>query len=251
MLTPLGDWKMKPTKFTVLSMALTLALVLGALALAMPAKAQSTSAETVIISNEFPGNAIIILGNTYYQTNPNVYDTLVAIKSNAQPSISNVLTDSFMSTLAACPSSSQIFTTPIASYGRYNAIAVSTDGTVQDYGITYTGSSFKASDSVSVMDTQVSGVGAFRVVYNSTSAALANFGLGNTTYNVFAIIYMPAAYTSPSASASSSTAPTATSTHSATPSASPSVPEFPAAAIAVVAVITFSAVVIAKKRKLF
>lgn len=250
MLTPCGDWKMKPTKFTVLSMALTLALVLGALALAMPAKAQSTSAETVIISNEFPGNAIIILGNTYYKTNPNVYDTLVAIKSNAQPSISNVLTDSFMSTLAACPSSSQIFTTPIASYGRYNSIAVSTDGTVQDY-VTYTGSSFKASDSVSVMDTQVSGVGAFRVVYNSTSAALANFQWGNTTYNVFAIIYMPAAYTSPSASASTSTAPTATSTHSATPSASPSAPEFPAAAIAAVAVTTFSAVVIAKKRKLF
>ena len=54
---------MKATRKLLFSIALILTFVLSMPILLQPAKAQSTSAQTVILSNEYPGNALIILQN--------------------------------------------------------------------------------------------------------------------------------------------------------------------------------------------
>lgn len=231
---------MKTSRKILFSVTLILAaFVLSMPLLVLPAKAQSTSAQTIILSNEYPGNALFALQNAGYNSFT-VFQLLQKIVSDSNPSLGNIIPSSFMQTLQNAPASSKVLTKHLSDYGDYNAIAISTDGTVQT--VTYQGSTYLNTQGALSLDTQISGVGTFRAVYASTQTPLTTFTPNNVTYNVFAILYMP------SRSSSSSTP---TPTHPVgTTQPTPSAPEFSAIAIIPLAAIALSALIIAKSKKL-
>ena len=165
---------------------------------------------------------------------------LQKIVSDSNPSLGNIIPSSFMQTLQNAPASSNVLTKHLSNYGDYNAMAISTDGTVQT--VAYEGSSYLNAQGTLSLDTQISGVGTFRAVYASTQTPLTTFTPNNVTYNVFAIIYMPSAL-----SASSTVAPT---NAVGTTQPTPSTPEFPTIAIIPLAAMALSALIIAKSKKL-
>jgi hypothetical protein len=231
---------MKTQRKILFSVALILSVfVLSMPIFVLPAKAQSTSAQTIILSNEYPGNALMILQNAGYN-NYTVFQLLQKIVSDSNPSLGNIVTSSFMQTLQNAPASSNVFTKTLHNYGDYNAIAISTDGTV--HTVAYEGSTYLNAQGTLSLDTQVSSVGDFRAVYSSTQMPLTTFVLGDVTYNVFAILYIPSRVSS-----SSTPAPTQPI---GTTQPTPSVPEFPLIAIIPLAAIAFSALIIAKNKKI-
>jgi hypothetical protein len=231
---------MKTKRKILFSVALILAVfVLSMPLLVQPAKAQSTSAQTVILSNEYPGNALMVLQNAGYN-NYTVFQLLQKIVSDSNPSLGNIVPSSFMQALQNAPASSNVLTKHLSNYGDYNAIAISTDGTVQT--VAYEGSTYLNAQGALSLGTQISGVGNFRAVYASTQMPLTTFVFNDVTYNVFAILYMPSRL-----DASSSATPTnAIGTTQPTPYA----PEFPVLAVIPLAAIALSALIIAKSKKL-
>jgi hypothetical protein len=231
---------MKISRKILFSITLILTFVLSMPIIVQPAKAQSTSAQTVILSNEYPGNSLFALQNAGYNSYT-VFQLLQKIVSDSNPSLGNIIPSSFMQALQNAPASSKVLTKHLSDYGDYNAIAISSDGTVQT--VAYQGSSYLNAQGALSLDTQVSGVGrSFRAVYASTQTPLTTFAFNDVTYNVFAILYMPS-----TVSSSSTPAPTnAVGTNQPTPSA----PEFPTIAIIPLAAIALSALIIAKRKKL-
>jgi hypothetical protein len=231
---------MKTTSKIFFSVALILvAFVLSMPILVLPAKAQSTSVQTVILSNEYPGNALFALQNAGYNSYT-VFQLIQKIVSDSNPSLGSIVPSSFLQALQNAPGSSQVLTKTLHDYGDYNAIAISSDGTVQT--VAYEGSSYLNAQGTLSLDTQISGVGNFRAVYSSTQMPLTTFAFNDVNYNVFAILYMPSEL-----SASSTVAPTnAVGATQPTPSA----PEFPAITIIPLAAIALSALIIAKSKKL-
>lgn len=207
--------------------------------LVLPAKAQSTSAQTIILSNEYPGNALFALQNAGYNSYT-VFQLLQKIVSDSNPSLGSIVSSSFLQALQNAPASSKVLTKHLSDYGDYNAIAISTDGTVQT--VAYEGSSYLNAQGALSFGTQISGVGNFRAVYASTQTPLTTFTPNNVTYNVFAILYMPSEL-----SASSTVVPT---NAVGTTQPTPSVPEFSAIAIIPLAAIALSALIIAKSKKI-
>jgi hypothetical protein len=232
---------MKTKRKILFSVALILAAsVLCMPILSLPAKAQSTSAQTLILSNEYPGNTFIILQNEGYSSYT-ILQLLQKIVTDSNPSLGNVVPSSFIQALQNAPASSEVLTKTLHDYADYNAMAISTDGTVQT--VAYEGSSSLNTQGTLSLDTQVSGIDhTFRAVYASTDSPLTTFTPNNVTYNVFAILYMPSREIS-----SVTTTPTnAIGTTHPTPSA----PEFPVIAIIPLAAIALSALIITKKKKL-
>lgn len=175
----------------------------------------NTTQTSVILSNEGPGYGITALINAGYGT-MSPYATIITMRDSANPSIASITTDSFFAALSSCPASSEIFTTQLTDYSAATAIAISTDGSVQTvnvYGATYQGSAGS-----STLDTDISGVGSFRAVYNSTSTPLTSWtntsGGNTTTYNVMAILWNP---TEPSPSPTPTPSPSPTPNPSSMP----------------------------------
>jgi hypothetical protein len=231
---------MKITRKILFSAALILTFVLSMPILVLPAKAQSTSAQTVILSNEYPGNALMIMQNAGYN-NYTILQLLQKIVSDSNPSLGDIIPSSFLEALQNAPASSNVLTKHLVNYGDYNAIAISTDGTVQT--VAYQGSTYLNAQGTLSLDTQVSGVGrSFRAVYTSTQTPLTTFVFADTTYNVFAILYMPSKL---------DVSPTVIPTHAVgTTQPTPTAPEFSAIAIIPLAAIALSALIIAKRKKL-
>jgi len=92
-----------------------------------------------ILSNEDGGliNQLVAAGYGDY----NLYQALVAIQGDTDPSVAEIITDQFLATLNSNPASSAIFTHKLSEYtGPGVAVAISTDGTVQTAASTkYTG----------------------------------------------------------------------------------------------------------------
>jgi hypothetical protein len=232
---------MKTKRKILFSVALLLAVfVLSMPILVLPAKAQSTSAQTVILSNEYPGNALFALQNAGYN-GYTVFQLLQKIVSDSNPSLGNIVSSSFLQALQNAPASSQVLTKHLSNYGDYNAIAISTDGSVQT--VAYEGSSYLNAQGALSLDTQISGVGSFRSVYSSTQMPLTTFVFNDVTYNVFAILYMPSRL-------SSSSTPAPTNSVGTTTQPTPYAPEFPVLAVIPLAAIALSALIMAKSKKL-
>jgi hypothetical protein len=215
-------------------------MLLGIIAFAYPVRAVNVDVnqDAFVLSNEAPGYGISALVNAGYG-NMNLYQTLVQIADDSNPSVSSILTPQFMQTLRNAPASAQIFTTKLKDVNSQGAaIGVSTDGTFLTNGVivglavNYTtltsgdifGSTYQGKPGITSLDTVVSGVGSFRLVYNS-SGPLTSWIINGplegmtTTYNIFGILYVPSAATN------ASTSPSPTSTTQPTPT--PSVPELP------------------------
>jgi hypothetical protein len=216
-------------KTVLLVFTLTFVLVFGITAVALPVNAQSTSVQTIVLSNEQVG--LMLLGNKGYVT-LSIYDTLVKLKTDSNPSLSDVISSQFLETLHSLPSSSQIFTKTLGNYEDWNAVAISSDGSVQ--AVTYKGSTYLNAPGTSKLDTQISNVANFRAIYSSSQTPIASFTNGNTTCNIFAILYIPS--------------DAATVTPTSTSSPVPSTPEFPSIILLPLALTMLFAVVLVKRK---
>jgi hypothetical protein len=225
---------LKTAKTIFFVFTLTFVLVFGITAVALPVKAQSTSVQTIVLSNEQIG--LMLLGNKGYVT-LSIYDTLVKLQTDSNPSLSGVISSQFLETLHSLPSSSQIFTKTLGNYEDWWAIAISTDGSVQT--VSYQGSTYLNAPGTSKLDTQISNVANFRAIYSSSQTPIASFTKGNTTYNIFAILYIPsdAAAVTPTISNPASTS-----------SPVPSTPEFPSIILLPLALTMLFAVVLIKRK---
>jgi hypothetical protein len=223
-------------KTKVLSFTIILAFILSITVIALPASAQSTSVQTVVLSNE--EIAMMKMQNAGWG-NYTIYQTLEWMVRESNPSLGNILTSSFLQTLQNTPASSQVLTKQLKDYADWNAIAISTDGSVRT--VAYEGSSYYSKQGTSSLDTQLSGVGNFRAVYSSSQTPITTFTAGSTTYNIFAILYIPATST-----ASTTPLPTqAIGTTQPTPTA----PEFPVLSIVPVMLALLFVAVILKQKK--
>ena len=171
-----------------------LALVLAAL----PAMAQTNG----FVLAEGPGKLVDSLVAAGYG-NMNLYQTLVQIDKDTNPSVMGVLTPTFLQTLKACPVNSTIFTTQLSSYAG-SGVVINANGTAASVG-NLQASSYNGLVGTATLATDISGVG-HAVVVSSTTAApvevLATDGSRNyttcsvsnpgpTCITVFAMIYAP------------------------------------------------------------
>jgi hypothetical protein len=199
---------------------------------------------TFVLSNEASGYAISALVNSGY-ANYSLYDTLLAIRADADPSVSGILSDAFLSTLGNAPVSSKIFTTQLKDVNSQGAtIGINTDGTILTNGVimgivnftTLTngdifGSTYQGKQGITSLDTVVSSVGSFQLVYNS-SGSLTSWTINGplagmtTIYNIIGILYEPLSSASPSPISTStptaSSNPTQTQNPTTNPSSTPS-----------------------------
>ena len=225
---------MKTAKTVLFIFTLTFVLVFSITTLALPVNAQSTSVQTIVLSNEQIG--LMLLGNKGYVT-LSIYDTLVKLQTESNPSLAGIISSQFLETLHSLPSSSQIFTKTLGNYEDWNAIAISTDGSVQT--VSYQGSTYLNAPGTSKLDTQISNVANFRAIYSSSQTPIVSFTNGNTTYNVFAILYLP--------SDAATINPTATSPQVTN---APTTPEFPSIILLPLALAMLFAVALIKRKSL-
>lgn len=143
---------------------------------------------TFVLSNEGNNGLISKLVNAGYGSG-NLYQVLVDIAADTNPSVSAVLTPAFLATLQSCPPSSQIFTTTLSSYNSPGtAIAISTDCTLQTVSIL--GATYSGQAGTATLVTNMSGVGPANFTYSTTSSPLTSWTttvLVDPTYGVFAI----------------------------------------------------------------
>jgi hypothetical protein len=269
---------MKAKIWKFIGFSLIVVMFLGIVAYAYPVKAINVNVNqhTFVLSNEAPGYAISLLVNAGY-ANYSLYDTLLAIRADADPSVSSILTDAFLSTVGNAPASAQVFTTKLKDVNSQGAtIGISTDGTFLTNGVivglavNYTtltsgdifGSTYQGKQGITSLDTVVSGAGSFRLVYNS-SGPLTSWTVNGplagmtTTYNVFGILYEPSSSASQSPSPTSTSTPTAASNPTQTPgpTQTPAPSSFPVeyiyaiVAVIVIIVTAISAYTYTKRKK--
>lgn len=127
---------------------IAIALVLAAL------PAQAATYQTFVLSNEGANGLVTQLVNAGYGGEV-LYDALVSVQLDTNPSVSPVLTDAFLNALAAAPASSQVITTKLSSLNVPGAsYAISTDGTVQVVSIF--GASYQGKSGISTLVSDVS-----------------------------------------------------------------------------------------------
>jgi len=178
--------------------------------------------------------------------NMNIYDTLQQILEDSNPSYASILTPSFLKALHDCPASSDIFTKKIQDCSQWMSIVIGTDGRVQ--ASQFTGATYLNAQGTSSLDTQISGKYEtlnFRAIYSTTQTPITTFDADmttyNTTYNIFAILYIPSA---------STTGTTATPTQTiGTTQPTPTTPEFPTIAIIPIALALLFTAVLLKQKK--
>jgi hypothetical protein len=149
------------------------------------------TSDTFILSDEEPGNLITKLVNTGYGTY-NIYQALLQIQADANPSVAGIITPAFLSAFASCPAGSQIFTAKLNDFPAGSSLAISTDGTVQTVKVH--ANDFYNKPGVSALLSSISGVGDTYFVHLGSQTSTAEFNtpltswtVGGTTYNVFTI----------------------------------------------------------------
>jgi hypothetical protein len=147
--------------------------------------------DTFVLSDEAPGHLISRLVNAGYG-NYNLYDTLVAIQADTNPSVAGIITPTFLAALQNAPAGAQIFTMLLKNIPTGASIGISTDGTVRTVNIyAY---SFYNKTGTSTLFSNISGVGnAYFVHSNDQNTPLTSLTVDGplpgmtTTYNPFAI----------------------------------------------------------------
>jgi hypothetical protein len=165
-------------------------------ALAFPPRAASvvnviTSFDTFVLSNEGSNGFVTQLMAGGYG-NANLYDALVAIANNTNPSVAGIITPAFIATLASLAASSAIFQTQLKNFSvGSHGLAVSTDGTVQVVNIS--GAAYNGQSGTATLSASVAGVGSATFVYSTTfdSPPVTSFTSGGSTYRVIGIAYAP------------------------------------------------------------
>jgi len=88
-----------------------------------------TDSKSFVLSNEAAGYFITELINAGYGSY-SLYDALVVIQALSDPSVSGIITDAFLATLAQSPAGSEVFTTRLRDVTG-TSIAINDDGTAQ------------------------------------------------------------------------------------------------------------------------
>jgi len=147
----------------------------------------NTSQDTFVLSNEAAGYLINELVRAGYG-NLNLYQALVQIVNDTNPTVSGIITPAFLQALASCPASSEIFTTQLRDVTNKGlCVEISTDGTAQyktiegrDYYGTYP-----------TLGSDISGVGRGLFTHSTDSAhpltSWSQGGIVSTTYKAFAV----------------------------------------------------------------
>ena len=175
-------------------------IFLSVSALVSPAQAffVNVNQSTFVLSNEGGGLISQLIAGGYGEDN--LYQALVDIARDANPSVAEVLMPAFLQELKNAPLGSQIFTHHLSEYtGSGQAVAINSDGTAQVvsiFGATYYGQAKTAT-----LNSNISGVGDARFTYTTDSSSwnpnltswVVNGPLENmtTTYNVFGIGWVP------------------------------------------------------------
>ena len=153
--------------------------------------------QTFVLSDEAPAHLIANMVAAGYG-NGNVYDALVRIEGNTNPSLAGVITPAFLLSLRSCAAGDQLFTVPLSSLSYSgSAIAVSDDCSVQIRSVQ--GSSFNGQPGTTSLATTISGAGPATAVSSTSSTPLTSWtqnvtvgsGTATVTYNDFAILYTP------------------------------------------------------------
>jgi len=151
----------------------------------------SSGTQTFILSNE-AGGLITQLVNAGYGP-VDLYQVLVDIQVETNPSVAGIITPAFLQALQAAPPSSQIFTTTLSSLNVPGAAyAISTDGTIQSVSIF--GSTYNGQAGTATLSSNISGVGLAYFTYTTTSSPLTSWTtviLTDPTYSVFGIAWAP------------------------------------------------------------
>jgi hypothetical protein len=147
--------------------------------------------QTFILSNE-GGQLITNLVNAGYG-NVNLYETLVDIQIESNPSLAGVITPSFLATLQDCAAGNQLFTTPLKSFT--GTLAISDDCSVVTNSLQ--GSTFNGQPGTTSLAVNITGVGPATAVSGSpltswTQSVTVGSSTATVTYNAFAILYTPA-----------------------------------------------------------
>lgn len=152
--------------------------------------------DTFVLSNEAPGYLITMLVNAGYG-DLNLYQTLVQIRNDTNPSVDGLLTPAFMLTLRNCPAGAEIFTTRLKDTLAYGiSVSISTDGSVRYddiEGRTYTGS-------YPTLRSNISAVSSAAFVHSTDPNKPLNATVWQgplagmtTTYNAFCVAWGPVA----------------------------------------------------------
>jgi hypothetical protein len=161
--------------------------------------------QTFVLSDEAPGHLITNMVAAGYG-NYNIYNAVLAIQQQTNPSLAGVLTPAFFLSLQSCAPGDQLFAVAMKnlSYSG-SAIAVSDDCSVQVRGVQ--GSSFNGQPGTTTLAVTISGVGAATDVASTSSTPLTSWtqnvtvgsGAATVTYNDFAILYTPGSTPAPPA----------------------------------------------------
>jgi hypothetical protein len=151
---------------------------------------------TFVLSNEAPGHLIDQMIAAGYGSF-SLYDTLVAIQADTDPSVAGILTPPFLAALQNCPAAAEIFTIPLRQFRTAAAVAVSTDGTARVVSVS--GSAFSP-QAAGTLPALIDHVGPALFTHSSdlqtplTSISVSGPLAGMTTvYRVFAVAYTTAA----------------------------------------------------------
>jgi len=160
---------------------------------ALPAQAQVQS----FALTEGPGKLISSLIAIGYGSD-NLYQVLVNFADESNPSVSGVLTPSFLATLKACPAGSSVFTNTLSAYAG-SEILISTDCTVVQTKFA-NGAGQNGGTGVSTLAFVISGLSAPAAivssatpfyVYDPTGDYGCALGEDAICHHVFAIAYAP------------------------------------------------------------
>jgi hypothetical protein len=150
-----------------------------------------TNQDTFILSDETPGNLVSVLVKAEYG-NYNLYQALLQIQADANPTIAGIITPAFLNALTRCPTDSQIFTAKLNTFPDGSSLAISTDGTVQTVSV-HANDYYNKPGAFTLLSS-ITGVGNANFVYSGTQPLTADFNsplttwaVGDTKYKVFAI----------------------------------------------------------------
>jgi hypothetical protein len=145
--------------------------------------AWAATANTFILSDEGAGLINKLLNAGY--GNMNLYQVLVQIVNDTNPSVSGIITPAFLLSLSNCPPSSPLFTTLLSSIPPGSSVAISDDCTVQFVSIH--GASYY-NQGAPTLGSDISGVGRGLFTHSADSQTpLTLWQANGNTYNVFAI----------------------------------------------------------------
>lgn len=142
--------------------------------------------QSIVLSDE--GRGLVTNMATAGYGEFTVWDSLLQVVYNSDPSVSPVITDAFLTSLQSCPAGSRVFTAKVKDFVG-TALAISDDCTAQ--AVALQGAAFEHQAGVTSLATTWSGVGSYLLTHSTTAGSpLTSWQAGGTAYDALAIAWM-------------------------------------------------------------